>query len=793
VVRRVLALTFLGLALIVCVALAASESLANRTGRTATAVTVTFSEEVRITSYDESVFPTKEPSSRSETFRFSGGQLENGARFGISWTPSGAEITSTQWETAEVAAIASKTLSESMNARPEFDAAIGASFARSSSDGVGGDRRIPNLGIQSEDLRLRYTTFLELLRRNTGNEPEAVSDPQAIIGPADTLHHGWGSEVTVYVGSEQNGTHTWVDRVIGEVNVGLGRTYLRKAQSPAAQWVFDYTGVDYRNAHEIRADVRLSADGNPLSCGFMIRGLYGFEEDFRTQLRKVIVQTLLLYTDCDTGLLTHLGYDDAYFEKTGFSIEFLNIVTVLAELPNGRDFAPDQNGVNRSPVAVVPKQMRALVGEPLTLDASGSMDPDGQLAEYAWTQQFPTKPGMDYVSDQVAALEKADSPTVSFVAPWPGNYRLALRVTDTMGACGYTTVDIEVRSTGSAFGSVRGVALGAYYDPLYQNRDELVAWLVSHKVGAVTVSPLGFMKTVSATEIEILASDKSDLPNGITISDTDLRALVQSVRAAGIAVMLKPMVEIYAWAAGRWDIAPASWTKWFESYDKFVLHYARIAAELGVEYFCVGTELAPTEHRTSEWRELIRSVRAACPDAAITYEADTVYKDDYYRRVQFWDACDFIGVSGYFRGSGDGVTWGRGEQDPTSAEIEAEIEAVYARTVARVAADTGKPVLLIEAGCASWDGSNQAPWIYLSAMPQGAGDGLGLDLAERIDYYEALGRFVSRTPEIRGVFFWERTFMDPYGYQKYFVANSLEVREPPISDFIRIWYDVATK
>jgi hypothetical protein len=99
VVRRILALILLGLTLVVCVALAASESLTNRTGRTATAVTVTFSEQVRITSYDEAVFPTKDPSSRSESFRFSGGELENGARFSVSWTPSTAEITSTEWET----------------------------------------------------------------------------------------------------------------------------------------------------------------------------------------------------------------------------------------------------------------------------------------------------------------------------------------------------------------------------------------------------------------------------------------------------------------------------------------------------------------------------------------------------------------------------------------------------------------------------------------------------------------------------------------------------------------------
>jgi hypothetical protein len=109
VARRVLALISLGLVLVVCVALAASESLTDRTGRSATAVTVTFSEQVRITSYDEAVFPTKEPSSRSETFRFSGGQLENGARFSVSWTPSTAEITNNEWETTSASASASSS------------------------------------------------------------------------------------------------------------------------------------------------------------------------------------------------------------------------------------------------------------------------------------------------------------------------------------------------------------------------------------------------------------------------------------------------------------------------------------------------------------------------------------------------------------------------------------------------------------------------------------------------------------------------------------------------------------
>jgi len=100
VARRVLALVLLGVVVVVCAALAASESLRNDSRKTASAVTIQFSDSVRITSWDTATFPTCSPSSsQASTFRFSGGQLENGARFAVSWTPSTAEITNVEWET----------------------------------------------------------------------------------------------------------------------------------------------------------------------------------------------------------------------------------------------------------------------------------------------------------------------------------------------------------------------------------------------------------------------------------------------------------------------------------------------------------------------------------------------------------------------------------------------------------------------------------------------------------------------------------------------------------------------
>jgi len=94
--RLVVVALVVGLAAAV-LCLGATESLTNHSGKTASGVVLTFSESVRITSYDQAVFPNQEPTGRAETFTFSGGELPNGGRFKVTWTPSSAEITSSEW------------------------------------------------------------------------------------------------------------------------------------------------------------------------------------------------------------------------------------------------------------------------------------------------------------------------------------------------------------------------------------------------------------------------------------------------------------------------------------------------------------------------------------------------------------------------------------------------------------------------------------------------------------------------------------------------------------------------
>ena len=99
--RLVVVLLVVALAVAV-LCLGATESLINRSGKTASGVVLTFSESVRITSHDESIFPTQEPSGRAMAFTFSEGSLANGARFRVSWSPNSAEVVSTQWVSTSV-------------------------------------------------------------------------------------------------------------------------------------------------------------------------------------------------------------------------------------------------------------------------------------------------------------------------------------------------------------------------------------------------------------------------------------------------------------------------------------------------------------------------------------------------------------------------------------------------------------------------------------------------------------------------------------------------------------------
>lgn len=157
----------------------------------------------------------------------------------------------------------------------------------------------------------------------------------------------------------------------------------------------------------------------------------------------------------------------------------------------------------------------------------------------------------------------------------------------------------------------------------------------------VSIAPGWYQATHNASRIR---PDPSRTP-----PDNDVRRLIDRVHTAGQRVMLKPFVDS---DDGIWrgDIRPVDSSAWFADYASMTHHYADLAEGVGVDLFCLGTDLAFSEDAlASEWRSLIADVRLRF-SGPLTYAASHAPSAGLggYASVPFWDDLDFIGVNAYF-------------------------------------------------------------------------------------------------------------------------------------------------
>ena len=212
------------------------------------------------------------------------------------------------------------------------------------------------------------------------------------------------------------------------------------------------------------------------------------------------------------------------------------------------------------------------------------------------------------------------------------------------------------------------------------------------------------------------------------VTDEEVVWAIREAKRLGLRVVLKPVVNVAdgAWrghiAFFDWDVpGEPTWTDWFASYTRFIVHYARLAEAEGVEMLCVGCEMVQSDKRGDQWRGLISAVRAVYT-GLVTYNCDK-YQED---RVTWWDAVDVISSSGYYR-SGD---WPR--------QLD-RIESVVQREA--------KPFLFMEVGCPSREGSAQAPNDW--SLPGAASE------REQAEYYEDMFAACSRRDWVQGFMLWD--------------------------------------
>jgi len=213
-----------------------------------------------------------------------------------------------------------------------------------------------------------------------------------------------------------------------------------------------------------------------------------------------------------------------------------------------------------------------------------------------------------------------------------------------------------------------------------------------------------------------------------------IREVIEYSHRLGMKVLLTPIIDIDNPKDKEWRgvIFPENWEGWFESYSDFVMHYARLAEALDVEFLSVGTELVSSESFTDQWRTLIQKVRGVY-QGQLTYSANW----DHYEEVAFWDDLDFLGLSGYY----ELVSF----DHPTVDDI-VEGWIPIKEKLHRWQARWNKPFLFIEIGYMSQEGVASQPWNYLSKAP--------LNLEEQQRCYEALRRAWEDESNFAGLYLW---------------------------------------
>jgi hypothetical protein len=217
----------------------------------------------------------------------------------------------------------------------------------------------------------------------------------------------------------------------------------------------------------------------------------------------------------------------------------------------------------------------------------------------------------------------------------------------------------------------------------------------------------------------------------VTLPDARLVAAIRAAHAAGLAVLVFPIVDLEVIRQGEWrgTIVPPDVGAWWSSYRDFVLHYAAIAADEHAAALSLGSELGSTEAWRDRWYALASSVRARFP-GALVYSANW----DHFDRVSFWERVDAVGVSAY-----------PPLADGSDAAREASWRGFAARLVAFARAQ-GKPLVLTEVGVPSVRGAAASPWDYTA---QGDVD---LDVQRRC--FAAFARAFAGEPTLTGMFVW---------------------------------------
>ncbi len=256
--------------------------------------------------------------------------------------------------------------------------------------------------------------------------------------------------------------------------------------------------------------------------------------------------------------------------------------------------------------------------------------------------------------------------------------------------------------------------------------------LASNGLDWICITVNGWQETFYSTTIFSLY--------GLTQTDEEIAHAVSMAKSLGLKVCLKPMVNCLdrSWRA-RIDFPSEEgsgyWEKWFTSYNRFMVYYAKMAEKLGCEMLCTGCEMAGMDKQSDRCRDMIKKVR----DVYSVIIMHNINHGDELRFEWLGDV-DVIGISGYYPVT-DAANRSIDFMRKRWSEVVLRLEKCHEKY--------NRPIMFAEIGVRNEQGCSSYPWDFLYRPEK------PVDEQEQSDFYESAMEATWDIPWFCGYFWWD--------------------------------------
>ena len=243
-------------------------------------------------------------------------------------------------------------------------------------------------------------------------------------------------------------------------------------------------------------------------------------------------------------------------------------------------------------------------------------------------------------------------------------------------------------------------------------------------------------------------------------------ASIQQSHEKNFKVMLKPHLWVnHGIYTGDLDFkTEKEWINWETDYEKYILHFAKIAQNQKVELFCIGTELGNSiAKRPKYWTKLIQNIKKIY-SGKLTYAANW----DDFDKVPFWKELDYIGIDAYFPLSKS--------ETPSVEEMKLGWKK-HLLKIEETQKKIGKDILFTEFGYRNSNYCADEPWTEANSTENNLG---------QANAYEALFQSFSDKSWYKGGFAW-KWYADDYHKKRKMIDYTPQ--EKPALKVIEKWYN----